>query len=814
MEVFEMESNKTQSIHHHETHKKVMNRLDEMINSKMNNKIKITKKPELLMPAGNLEKMKIGVMSGADAIYFGALKFNMRQTANNFSIEEIKEGINFCHANGAKAYMTLNIALKEEEVEEAIELAKEAYEIGVDALIVQDLGLVMALRKLLPSMELHASTQLTCNNVQGAEFLADLGFKKIVLAREMTLEEIRVVVETMHKRNVEVEVFVHGAECFSYSGQCLFSSFAFNKSGNRGRCLQPCRLEYATNVNINGRILSMKDLCTYSELDKIIECGIDSFKVEGRLKSNEYIQNVAKVYRKQIDNYFGAEGELKKGQVMEMKKSYLRDHGSLYFFDEEERTTIDTLGSLGLKAVEVTGFRGKNPIVKLFIDLNVGDKLTKIVDAEYNSFFVRKIISHGKEVRFARENQSVEIVLDERPFLNDNEILYMTTPKQFNPGKTLLMGYDLDLVIKKNQKIKGIIRLLNLQMKRSNQINFELDFIPEIAKEHPTTIDVLKEKVFKEFYFFTPKEIKCDMDQNLFIPLSRLNDLKKIIIDKTMKELFSMKNIDNEKFKSDKEKLLRKEENKDVSFSPKEQKVFIFCEDYKKEVIEKTQGLKCEKVFYYDDERKNDFPKDAMVKPNNIQSTIELEKFEAIAKEKKWTVVCANIGAIQIALKNNLEFWIDREMNCFNSLSLNFFRSIGAKKVIPSVELTMEEIMQLSPRKDLAALVFYYPLLMTSKAYALKNIFGKTKFIMRDRKDYDYRIRMENKLLKLYNPHPVDMLYEIEKFSKFNSVIIDLKETNTPEAIMILKYYLDKIDGKNPKKKSKFTRGHYDKPVL
>ncbi|MDD4251458.1 MAG: U32 family peptidase, partial [Candidatus ainarchaeum sp.] len=220
-------------------------------------------KPELLMPAGNLEKLKIAVTNGADAVYFGAQKFNMRTGADNFSNQDIKEGITFCHFYNKKAYLTLNTSLKDSEIEDALEVAKFAFESGIDALIVQDIGLIKLLRELLPDLELHASTQMTCNNIQGAEFLANFGFKKIVLARELNLLEIKEISDFLHSKNVEVEVFTHGAECFSYSGQCLFSSFVFNKSGNRGRCMQPCRLVYSkVDSNDKARFLSMKDLCT------------------------------------------------------------------------------------------------------------------------------------------------------------------------------------------------------------------------------------------------------------------------------------------------------------------------------------------------------------------------------------------------------------------------------------------------------------------------------------------------------------------------------------------------------------------------
>ena len=773
--------------------------------------------PELLMPAGNLDKLKIAVKNGANAVYFGAQQFNMRQTANNFSTEDLEEGINFCHAYGARAYITINIALKDSEIEGALELAKEVYKLGTDAVIVQDLGLVSLLRELLPGLELHASTQLTCNNIQGAEFLVEHGFKKIVLARELDLKQIKEVSDYLHSKDVEVEVFVHGAECFSYSGQCLFSSFAFNKSGNRGRCLQPCRLSYHTTQE-EGRFLSMKDLCTYEHIDKLIEAGVDSFKVEGRLKSEEYIQNVARVYRKQIDNYYKESSEPTKGEITEMKKSYLRDHNTCYVLDEEERTTITTLGSLGLPACRVIGFKGKAPIVEIIHDLNKSDKLTQIIEEEYTNLFVLGISDRDRELNFARAGQKVVLKFRERPYLKIDEILYLTSPKQFNPGKTLMIEYDLNIYAKYGEKLKVQVKIPKLKDDKTlpYTIDVDFDFVVDTAKKIPTTSEIIKEKVFGEFYFFKPGEFECTIAKNSFIPLSELKNLKRTIAKTVKSELFLTWELNEDEFKSRKAILLSRDAFPEKKYRYNEQKFYIFVDEDKEEVIDKTKELSCEKIFYFSNEigAKNNFPEKALVKAQNIQTTKELDKFEKMAIERKWNIVCANIGSLQVALRNKLGFWIDREMNCFNSIQMNYFSALGAQKIIPSIELSLGEMLALSQHSKIIVPVFYYPLLITSKAYAKKNIFKKNSFTLVDRKEFDYRVRFEAGLMKIYNPKPVDMLYELEQFNRFASIAIDLKETHTKEAIALLRFYVDKINQRKPTKKSKFTRGHYDKAVI
>ncbi|MBT7241128.1 MAG: U32 family peptidase, partial [Candidatus Diapherotrites archaeon] len=593
--------------------------------------------------------------------------------------------------------------------------------------------------------------------------------------------------------------------------------FAFNKSGNRGRCLQPCRLSYNTGEDI-GRFLSMKDLCTHENIDKLIEAGIDSFKVEGRLKSEEYIQNVARVYRKEIDKYQDKHPGPTKGEITEMKKSYLRDHNTCYLLDEEERTTITTLGSLGLPCCKIIGFKGKAPIVEILQDLNKSDKLTQIQEEEYTNLFVIGISNQGKDLNFARKGQKVVLKFRERPYLEIDEILYLTTAKQFNPGKTLLAEYDVDVKIKIGEKAKITVKIPKLknQSEFPYEVNVDFDYIVEKAEKIPTTKEIVEAKIFTGFYFFKPGEFSCEIEKSAFIPLSKLKEMKRTISKTIKAELFPTWEVNEKEFKAKKSKFLKRDPFPEKIIKYHDQKMFVFVDESKEEVIDKTEGFEPTKIFYFSDEvgAKNDFPNNAIVKAQNVQNTAELNEFEKKAVAKNWTIVCANIGALQVALRNKLKFWIDREMNCYNSVEMKFLSNLGAEKIVPSVELSLGEILALSEQNKVIALVFFYPLLMTSKAYAKKNVFKKNKFILKDKKKFEYRIRFEKGIMKLYNPAPVDMLYELEKFNKFGSIGIDLKETHTKEAIALLKFYIDKINKKNPSKKSKFTRGHYDKAVV
>lgn len=258
------------------------------------------KKVELLAPAGNYDALLGAVNAGADAVYLGGEQYGARAYADNFSRDEIISGIRLAHIYHKKIYLTINTLVKERELEGLYDFLLPFYEAGLDGVIIQDLGVLAYVRRYFPGLELHASTQMTLTGSEGVSFLKEYGVSRVVPARELSLEEIKNLKET----GAEVEIFIHGAMCYCYSGQCLFSSILGGRSGNRGRCAQPCRLPYEINGGKECFPLSMRDMCTIDLLPELIESGVDSFKIEGRMKKPSYVAGVTAIYRKYIDQYY------------------------------------------------------------------------------------------------------------------------------------------------------------------------------------------------------------------------------------------------------------------------------------------------------------------------------------------------------------------------------------------------------------------------------------------------------------------------------------------------------------------------------
>ena len=254
---------------------------------------------ELLAPAGSLEILKGVIESGADAVYVGGSMFGARAYANNFTEEELLEAIDFAHLRGVKVYLTVNTLIKNSEFSKLYDYLLPYYKRGLDAVIVQDLGVVKAIHEYFPSMEIHTSTQMTVTGADGVRFLSQFGVTRVVMAREVSLAEMKCIHE---ETGMELEAFVHGALCYSYSGQCLFSSILGGRSGNRGRCAQPCRLPYTVEGKKDEYILSLKDMCGIKALDKLHDAGVYSLKIEGRMKQLEYACGVVKYYRSYIDS--------------------------------------------------------------------------------------------------------------------------------------------------------------------------------------------------------------------------------------------------------------------------------------------------------------------------------------------------------------------------------------------------------------------------------------------------------------------------------------------------------------------------------
>ena len=305
------------------------------------------KKIELLAPAGDLEKLKIAVLYGADAVYFGGELFSLRSGAGNLTIDEIKEGVAFAHERGAKAYMAMNIYAHNEDIEPLREYLAKIKDIDIDAFIVSDPGVIMLIREAIPDAEIHLSTQANMTNVVTAKFWQQQGVKRIVLARELTFKEITQLHEEMP--DMDIEAFVHGAMCISYSGRCLLSNFMIERDANRGACAHPCRWKYSLveeqrpgeyfPVEEDGRgtyILNSRDLCMIEHIPQLIEAGIGSAKIEGRMKSIFYVATIVSAYRRAIDVYYAdpENYEFDHKWMAELKKVSHREFTTGFYFDK------------------------------------------------------------------------------------------------------------------------------------------------------------------------------------------------------------------------------------------------------------------------------------------------------------------------------------------------------------------------------------------------------------------------------------------------------------------------------------------------
>lgn len=313
-------------------------------------------KPELLAPAGNLEKLKAAINFGADAVYLGGSKLNLRAFADNFTNEELKEGIEFAHSRGKKVYVTLNVFPHNEDLEGLEEYLIDLYEIGADAIIVSDPGIIMTAKEVVPNLELHLSTQSNNVNWRSCTFWHKMGVKRIVLARELSLEEIKEIREKTPE-TLELEVFIHGSMCMSYSGRCLLSNYMTGRDANRGECAQPCRYRYhLVEEKREGEyypiyedekgtyIMNSKDLCMIEYIPELMSTGVVSFKIEGRMKSSYYVATVCKAYREALNEYMKnpAEYKFNKKWLEDLDKPSHRKYYTGFYFNDPDKQIYES----------------------------------------------------------------------------------------------------------------------------------------------------------------------------------------------------------------------------------------------------------------------------------------------------------------------------------------------------------------------------------------------------------------------------------------------------------------------------------------
>ncbi|MCX6695578.1 MAG: U32 family peptidase, partial [Candidatus Altiarchaeota archaeon] len=355
-------------------------------------------KVELLSPAGCWDSLKAAVSEGADAVYFGVGVFNARRRAENFSEKELPEVVGCCHERGVRAYLAANTLVKNSELRDYFRLIESAYSAGVDAVIIQELSFLPIIKESFPGMGVHVSTQAGVFNSFYAKLLS--GVDKVIMPRELSLKQVR---EFHEKTGFPVEIFVQGALCFSVSGQCLMSSFLGGRSGNRGLCAQPCRKRY------NGRyLMSTRDLCLVEKLPEIVDAGVSSLKIEGRLRSPEYVGAATALYRRALDSIDEGKFKVNEEAMTDMELAYSREYTLGGLFKEYDITTPAACGKRGIRL----GTLGKNGFMKLESEVKVGDGLGIFTGMGGHGDIVRRIDFEGKPVNSGRKGQNVRLFLN------------------------------------------------------------------------------------------------------------------------------------------------------------------------------------------------------------------------------------------------------------------------------------------------------------------------------------------------------------------------------------------------------------------
>ena len=518
----------------------------------------MNKSIELLSPAGDFDCLKAAVQNGADSVYFGADMFSARASATNFSLDNLQEAITYAKLRNVHTHLTLNTLIKNNELSDAILIAKTAYEYGIDAIIVQDLGLANYLIHNFPDLPIHASTQMTIYNLEGALLAEKLGFSRAVLSRELSISEIEYICKNS---NIEIETFIHGALCISYSGQCLFSSMIGGRSGNRGKCAQSCRLPYELIENgkttlDKGYLLSPRDLCSLDYLPRLINCGVKSLKVEGRMKSPEYVATVTRIYRKYINlaksNKPYKIDEQDRKDLMQVFNRGNFSSGHLNPHSNKDLIFSEKPNNMGLFLGHVAKYNQSKGLITLNLNepIEIGDTIA--LEKETGTYTISELMTKNTNIKTANPNDFVTIgrmkgnikVGDKIYKMSSKPLTSLAYSSFENDIQTKKIPLNCEIKIVKNSPISiHVSSACDLEIYRKLDIYCEIDAIPTESIKHPLE----KEKVISQItktnntpYYF--KNIKIKLDENTFLPnIKALNELRRTAL--TLVEDFAKSKI-------------------------------------------------------------------------------------------------------------------------------------------------------------------------------------------------------------------------------------------------------------------------------
>lgn len=700
------------------------------------------KKVELLAPAGNTDSLKAAVMAGCDAVYLGGVLFGARAFAGNFTNEEIVYAINYAHLYGVKVYVTINTIIYDSEVERFLDYVRFLHKNNVDAVIIQDIGMFDLLRKKFPNLELHASTQMNIHNYDGALLAKKLGFKRVVMARETPIDVIKKIKEEI---DIEIEVFIHGALCVSYSGECLLSALVGKRSGNRGTCAQICRKKYdfydddKNKLNTNNYLLSTKDLCTLKYVDKLIEIGVDSLKIEGRMKRSPYVYLVTKTYRKVIDNYYNT-GKLKidENDIIELKKMFNRNFTKGFMLNEDNNNfTYDKRpNNIGIEVGQVIS-KVKNDLkIKLTYDVSVHDGLRILDDKEDKGLVINKMFINNKSVLEAKKGDVITLKYDKYVEKN-SKVLLTSSKKQLDSiseainAQERFIYIDLNFTAKENENLKLTIT------DGLNTIIETLDKTPMRAINKETSFDVIKKQLSKlGNTVYKARSITLNLDDNLFINIKDINEIRRRAISKL-----------NEKrlYKID---FVEKDYTIGVPDFPSIKQTAVLVNKENESLKDKYD------LIYTEDEKTKD--EDSII------------VFPRITNEHpfvKNTVMTGDFGGL---LKYD-NFQTNFSFNVVNSYSVAFLHSLGAKLVTLSYELSLSQIKNMieiykkryNKNPNTSLIINSYPESFVSK-FNLNKKYNVKSGYLKDSYGNFLKVKTKGDIMAVYHFKKVN-LYDIKE---------------------------------------------------
>jgi len=721
------------------------------------------KKVELLAPAGNKESLIAAINAGADAIYLGGLRFGARSFANNFNDEDMIWAINYAHNYNVKVYVTINTLIYEDEVEDLINYVRFLHANSVDALIIQDIGMMHLIKTMFPNVELHASTQMHIHNIEGLKLLEEEGIKRAVVARETNIDLIR---KMRNEVSIELEVFIQGALCISYSGQCLMSSLIGGRSGNRGSCAGPCRQKYKLIVKKNHEfkkiktdgeyLLSTKDLFTINNIGELIDIGVNSFKIEGRMKRPEYVYLVTSLYRKAIDSYIkNKKIDITDKDIKELKKLFNRNFTKGFLFNDNNINIVNTYrpNHQGINIGSIIK-KEKNLIyIKLTDNLNIGDGI-RIAGADDDyGFTVNKILKDGKQINQGHINDIVVLNINKGNI--GDKVLKTTDKEQLNNLKKAINN-------KKKIELNGkayieIGKPITLEIS-DGSINIKIagDTPIQKAEKNGTPEKRIKEQLSKTgqtIYIF--KNLEISLTDKVFIPIIELNNIRRKAIEK-----------------------LEEEKKKKISFKEKKYSFEALnipaSEEYHNTIyinILKTYNNiknKNHDVIYVNNEELYNQIKD------DKRCILALNRVLEHHKEYSEPLLVGELGSIY--KYNNVIS--DFSLNVVNSYSVYYLLKKKVKRVILSFEMTDKQI------EDLIISFynrygFYPPIeivteanipVMVSKYNIIKpyhNYNEEEQYYLEDRFNNKYPILIKDNYMNIYN-YQKTVVNNLEKYRKLN----------------------------------------------